>query len=211
MVPTTLTSSVKSRAAAFGRTAAFSSAFADAIEERLEAVRAHLGDVVSVFGLKSVNGKHVAYAWKHASLGTPAKAAALNRKTGKAVVGGNPGTTLPSEYFGVESYSYYPLAEVQPLEAHVNPTADATRPAMPIKELVVVADKQYGGSGANFVTEELMHAWFSNNAISGGKPNKDALKAMTDLTNTFAAVLMAKSAAQNVATPVALIKFARTV
>ena len=202
----TLTAAVKKRSLELGRNAVFSSAFSDAVEERLAAVGTNLNELVAAMGIKSLTGKHVAYAWRHVSLRAPAA------KKGKKSVttGGNPGVTLPSEYFGVDSYSYYPLATVQPFEASVAPTSNATRPEMSMKEIIVVAEQQYGGSSANFVSESLMSSWLSS-AVPGAKLNRESVRAMVDLSNTFGAVLMARALARNKNTPVALIKFARTV
>ena len=188
---TMLTKNLQVRAKEMGMSSLGAQALGAAVGERISEVAKELDDLAAAFSIKSLNGRHVAYAWKQASL----------KKTLKSQSGGNPDTTLPAEYFGDSSWSYHPLAEVKLHEGSTDATALASRGALHYKELV----HQDGGSTKKLFLESDLSA----TSLVNTKMNKDAMAAMAGLTNSFAALLMSMSKATNNTTPAALKKLAR--
>ncbi len=76
--------------------------------------------------LKSLTNKHVAYIWGQVAK-PPAK---------RKLAGGNPGTTMPGEYFGIDTGAFYAKSEVAPYEASIDANEHRSRGEMPIKELI---------------------------------------------------------------------------
>lgn len=181
-------------------------AVGDALVERLVAVEDELKDIAAAFSLKTLTGRHVAFAWKKASLAvdnaTKAIKATKAKKKKTAQAGGNPGTTLPAEYYGDTSWSYHPLAEVKIHEGSTDTTPTETRGALPIKELALY---QEGGSSIKFAQEKDFASM-----QDGFKLNKDGQAAMANFSNSFTSVLLSVSNKKGTNTPAALRKLART-
>lgn len=172
-----------------------------ALQERLVTVEEELKNLSEALSIKSLTGRHVAYAWKLASL---AKSPISKHKSLKQA-GGNPGTTLPSEYFGDASWSYHPLAMVKVSEGSTDTTTSNTRGALPMKVLDVSDVAMIGGAKlTEFVTEKDFAS------TTGYKLSKEGMKAMANFSNSYLSLLMNVSSKLNKNTPVAFMKLART-
>jgi hypothetical protein len=182
---------LKINAEKLGHTPLFAKALSETMKSALMGVQRELSDLGMAFSVKSFNAKHVAYAWKKS------QSAKLQQS------GGNPGTTMPSEYYGVESSSYHPMNEIARYEAHIEPTHEHTRGEMPYKELV----HGFAG-GASLTTELIPHAsvkayW---KQISGVKLSKEGAIALSNWANTYAFSLLKQAKTLNVTTPSGLRK-----
>ena len=189
---------LKINAEKLGHTPLFAKALAETMKATLAGVHHELEALGQAFGVKSFNAKHVAYAWKKAQLRPPSSSSSQS--------GGNPGTTMPSEYYGVESSSYHPLQEVARYEAHIEPTHEHTRGEMPYKELI---NGFAGGASAATTTTELVpqasvKAYWKQ--IQGAKLTKEGAAALSSWANTYAFALLKQAKALNVTTPAGLRK-----
>ena len=190
--------SVVATAQSLGYSKKYSQALAKAVSDRVTLVHSELLDLSAAFEFKTVQPAHVRYAWKKAvSSSSPSSCKHVQS-------GGNPDVTLPSEYFGDASHSYYPLTEVAPFEVNIDPSILDVRGEIPYKELMG------GGSSGDvkFFNEAAVADWLSGHK-SSLKLNKASLSAMSQTMNSFSSLLLKKANLAKAKTPAALLKLAR--
>jgi hypothetical protein len=121
-------------------------------------------------GFTSASEKHVAYAWL--------KSSKTSSKPAKQT-GGNPATTMPSEYFGRDSGAFYAKNEIAMYEANIDATPHEARGEMHLKELS-------GGSYARNMVDAARVVEYAADRLVGVKLNVKAKNALVEIAEVHA-------------------------